>query len=333
MKILYIHRSKNLGDVSIEKVFDIMTSGLDKSIETEKFYVPCHRADPKSIITNLKAVKKITKGTDADVIHIVGDLHYLTLACPRKKTVLTIHDLVGTTRMKGLKKALYLLLWVVLPTLSCAKVVAITEFTKNDVIHYAPWMKNKIDVIPSAVNNTYQFSSKSFNAQCPRILMVGTRVNKNLDRVIEALAGIKCTFDIVGPLSDEQIKNLKRNNIDYINGVRIPESELEEKYKLCDLVLFPSIYEGQGVIILEAQKIGRPVVTSNIEPMISVSGGATCLVDPYNIQDIHRGILKVIESEEYRDRLVKNGLENLKEYEAPVLAQKYTSIYKKICNK
>jgi glycosyltransferase involved in cell wall biosynthesis len=82
--------------------------------------------------------------------------------------------------------------------------------------------------------------------------------------------------------------------------------------------------------ITEANAIGRPVVTSRIEPMVSVAGGAACLVDPYDPMSIRSGILRVIEDRHYREVLVRLGFENAKRFSAEAVAQSYMAVYREL---
>ena len=77
---------------------------------------------------------------------------------------------------------------------------------------------------------------------------------------------------LVGQLNDQIIYELNLNNIKYKNLVSIKMKKLIYEYYNSDILLFPSNYEGFGVPILEAQTIGRPVITSKLEPMISIAG-------------------------------------------------------------
>jgi glycosyltransferase involved in cell wall biosynthesis len=93
------------------------------------------------------------------------------------------------------------------------------------------------------------------------------------------------------------------------------------------MVVFASTYEGFGLPILEACAVGRPLVTSRISPMDEIADDAACKVNPYNIFDIRRGILKVIENKEYRDQLVNNGWKMRYKYSIENVTNKYTEIY------
>ena len=128
-------------------------------------------------------------------------------------------------------------------------------------------------------------------------------------------------------MNQAQINAFKKNNIEYDNCYHISDEELVEKYKQCDLVVFASTYEGFGMPIIEAQAIGRPIVTSNIEPMITVSGPVACLVDPYSVTSIREGILKVIYDEKYRKALIDAGLKNSTNYSETSVGKQYLKAY------
>ncbi|MCQ4917069.1 glycosyltransferase family 1 protein, partial [Bacteroides nordii] len=72
-----------------------------------------------------------------------------------------------------------------------------------DLIFFFPWAADKLVVVPSPVGEEFQFTPKSFKGSWPQILHVGTRSNKNLECVIEALDGINCKLDIIGNLTEE----------------------------------------------------------------------------------------------------------------------------------
>jgi len=93
------------------------------------------------------------------------------------------------------------------------------------------------------------------------------------------------------------------------------------------MVVFASLAEGFGLPIIEANAIGRPVVTSNLSPMKEVAGDAGCLVNPCDVTDIRDGIRRVIGDDEYRNALIERGYENAQRYRADVVARQYARLY------
>ena len=188
----------------------------------------------------------------------------------------------------------------------------------------------KIRVIPNCVSPVFQFKTKAFNKEKPHILQIGTKSNKNLLRLIDALKGINCKLLIVGKPDKEQIKHLEQNKIEYKNYFDIPQAELFNLYEKSDMVSFVSTYEGFGMPVIEANAVGRPVITSNIEPMKTVAGDAALLVNPYDVQEIRKGILQIINNDELRQQLIKNGQKNAAKYSPQNIAMQYFKLYKEL---
>ena len=103
-----------------------------------------------------------------------------------------------------------------------------------------------------------------------------------------------------------------------------------ELYGQCDIVTFVSLYEGFGMPVLEGQVIGRPVVTSNISPMTEVGGAGACYVDPTDIDDIRRGILRVWQDETYRNKLLRAGRANAQLYSIERVTARYVALYESL---
>lgn len=167
----------------------------------------------------------------------------------------------------------------------------------------------------------------------PTVLFLGSTPNKNLTRVIEAVKDFKCRLEIVGHTSDSVVNRLKELNIDYRLSSDLSDDELAEKYATADLILFPSTFEGFGLPIIEANKAGRPIITSNLSPMKEVADGAALLVDPFSIESIRQGLERVLHDPALRKELVKRGLENVKKYDHSSIAREYLSLYSKVLGK
>jgi glycosyltransferase involved in cell wall biosynthesis len=326
VNVAFFYRKCRPGAYSIESLFDNIAIELNKTDDFEaiKEEVPFLRSVWKNVLFALRHKSQIN--------HITGDIHYIALGLPRKTTVLTIHDCVFLTRFSkwSLKYWLIKWVWYSWPIESAAIITVISEKTKKEVLRLTGADPSKIRIIPNFYDPRFLFQPKVFNASCPRILQIGTKNNKNIARLASALKGIPCELHIVGEVESSDELILRKNKINFNVHVSLNFEELREQYELCDMVVFASTYEGFGLPILEASAVGRPLVTSCISPMNEIAGDAACKVNPYNILDIRRGILKVIENAAYRDSLVSNTIRIREGYNIHQILSRYIEIYKEL---
>jgi len=307
-------------------VFASLRDGFQNRVSIEEEYLPHYSSSVRDILRNMRFVGK----TRADIYHVTGDIHYTVLALPAKKTILTVHDSVFLRETRGVKKVFFKWIFLKLPVRKSRYVTTISEKSKQEIIRYTHCNPDKVFVIPNPVNRHIYFSKKEFNAENPRLLFIGSTPNKNLNRIIHALTVIPCTLEIVGQIPENHLLLLKKNNIRCNQYSGLSEAEMADKYAAADIILFPSLYEGFGLPILEGQKAGRVVLTSNIPPMTEVAGGGACLVDPYDEQSIRLGLLKLIKDDDYRDQLIKKGFENIVQYDVQKIADQYLELYERI---
>lgn len=265
-----------------------------------------------------------------EVNHITGDVHYLSYLLPKKNTLLTILDCGSLERLKGLKRAVLYIFWYWLPVKRVSIITVISESTKRELLRYVKCDESKIRVIPCCISNEFKSSPKEFNSTLPVLLQIGTAHNKNLLKVTEALVGIQCHVRIVGKLSDEQVSQLVSFNISYSCVSNLSDAEIVSEYIKCDALIFASTYEGFGMPIVEANATGRPVITSNILSMPEVAADAACLVDPYDVLDIRRGVLRVLSDENYRNTLIARGYVNAQRFRPNLIANQYAQIYREM---
>lgn len=326
MKVTFYHRRAVDGAFSIERVFEDIRNALPSKIS---FRVATSRYESRGFWRRLyNCIEAIFR--QGDISHITGDIHYLAIFLRKRRTILTIHDCGSLRRLKGIRKRILYLFWYWLPVKRSAVITAISESTKREILNFLKCDPNKIRVIPDCVSPDFKRNPYVFNDEKPTILQIGTSPNKNLERVAEALKGIPCRLMIVGELSLTQKQILTECNIEYSSKANISDEELIEMYQQSDLVVFVSTYEGFGLPIIEAQAIGRPVVTSNIYSMPEVAGDGACLVNPFDVNSIRSGILRVIKNPDYRERLIACGLENVKRFTSTAIATQYVKIYEEL---
>lgn len=317
--IIYFYRNHKVG-YSIKKVADLITNQvLDKRI----YEMPSPFASVVGILRNL--LFTFVHRDKKCVNHVVGDVHYCIISLFGCKSVLTIHDTVAYDNAVGWKKLVIKYLWFVWPLKFAHKIVCVSSATRESLYRFTG--RKDIVVLYNAVDPQYIYSSKTFNKECPTILLIGTNWNKNIDRTFYSLRGIKCKLNIIGVLGDEQIKYLDDNDFIYENKVGLSDDEIRQEYENCDIVSFCSLYEGFGMPVIEANAIGRPVITSNIEPLKEVAGNAAIYVDPYDVSDMRHKFIRLINDRKLRDTLIENGRMNVKRFNDKSIFSQYNKIY------
>ena len=330
MKITYIFLTPSK-ERSIERVFiPIMLQMEKKGHETKSSFTWNMRFWPLTLLVNV--IRYALKSHFEGIYHITGDVQYVACFMNPYNTILTIHDCVmlhNTAAPVWLKKMIHKY-WYEKPLRKLKYIVCISETTRQDLIAFFPWIADKLIVVPNPVGEEFHYTPKILNEKCPQILHVGTRSNKNLERVIEALAGIKCQLNIIGKLSDVQQILLKKHAINYKNSFHVSDNEIVSAYQSADIISFPSLFEGFGMPIIEGQTIGRPVLTSDREPMKSVAGKNACIVNPESVESIRQGFLRLLYDAKYREKVTLDGQINAKMYNISNVLFGYESIYKQI---
>lgn len=324
MKINLIFRSKQLKYHSIENVFGTIRSELPDNGGVECFYVEKGGFN----LSNLSDLRKHVKSQPKDTLfHVTGDIHYVVFALPKRRTLLTIHDCVFINKRKGLRGWILKKLYLDWPVRFVKTVTAISEKTKREVIALTGCNPNKIVVINNPVSQYIQWTEKEFNRNKPVLLFIGSLPNKNLNRVIEALKGFSCTLNIVGVADNAQIANMKEYDIDYILEKDLSNEEMAKRYENADIILFPSLYEGFGLPVIEGFKAGRAVLTSEISPLKELSDGAAWLVDPYSIESIRNTLNRIVADDELRNKKIQTGFTVIDQYLPQTVASRYQNVY------
>lgn len=321
--ITYFHRNKAAG-FSINKVTQtVIRDFADK----EEYELPYWGPSPMTVIRNLWFVYRHRRKNSIN--HVTGDVQYAILALGGCKSVLTCHDTVSLDyrKLPWLKRLFFEWVWYRLPLRRATKVVAISEATKRSLQRYTK--RDDIVVIHNAIDPMF-YKCGTFVNEVPQILIIGTNPNKNLLRTFEALKGLKCRVNVIGHLSDEQVEALKMNEIDYQNSYGLSDVQIMDAYIRCDIVSFVSLYEGFGMIVVEANKVGRPVICSDIPVLREVAGDSALLVKPKDVKSIRRGFIELFNNSSLRKSLVERGFRNAERFEASKIQNQWKQFYDSI---
>ncbi len=218
---------------------------------------------------------------------------------PRIPTVLTVHDLALLRAPEAFPRwhRLYGKAGLRSVLLAADAVVAVSEFTRDETVA-AGVPAERIRVVPNGVDEI--FTPDGPRADGDYVLAVATlEPRKNLGRVVEAARRAGAELRVVGARG--------WGGVDVSGWVgELPDTELAAAYRGARVVLYPSLYEGFGLPVLEAMASGTPVVTSSGTAMEEVAASAAVLVDPLDVDAIAQGIA---EADARRDELVPAGIE------------------------
>lgn len=214
------------------------------------------------------------------------------------------------------------------------RVIVPSEATKEDLLVYGI-PKEKIRVIPEAPVHslvkpaTMENVKRKYKLRTKYLLAVGVSPYKNTERIIKA-------FDLVGGGKDLKLVVAGRPNFVDINERRgvmfvgsVSDAELSALYTGAEALVFPSLYEGYGLPILDAFNCKTPVVTSNISSMPEVAGDAAVLVDPYDVNSIVEGIKTALNQPK---TLIAKGIARVKQFSWQKTAGETLNVYNEARN-
>ena len=262
------------------------------------------------------------------------------------KTVLTVHDLIFMT-MPHLYKPIDRKIYTLKMKKSCVRadvIIAISRQTKSDIVNLLSISEDKIKIVHQGCNEIFakkilserkKSILKKYNLPSQYILNVGTiEPRKNIFSVVKAIhtASIDFPLVIVGRQTEYQteienyvaLHNLK--NIHIINNVSF--EDLPAIYQSAKIFVYPSVYEGFGIPLLEAFNSGVPVIVSNIDVFNEVAEDAALFIDPKSIENIAEKIMFLLENDDIRQEYINKGFHRINNFTGKKIADDLFSIYK-----
>jgi glycosyltransferase involved in cell wall biosynthesis len=280
--------------------------------------------------------------------------HYVLPPLTPCKAVVTIHDCIHLRFPQYLPNRLGYAyarssLWVAAHRSN--RVLTVSDASKRDILRYFHVPEGKIDVIYNAIDERFgerpaedevNRVRERYQLNDPFILYAGNiKPHKNLERLIEAFHILRrhdlehVKLLIIG---DEISKyaTLRRavHRHKLHKHVRffgfVPDQTLAILYRLADVFVFPSLYEGFGLPPLEAMASGTPVVTSNVSSLPEVVGDAALLIDPYDPEGIAHAMRRVLTEPALRDELTRRGLARASEFSWDRSVRRVREIYDEV---
>lgn len=274
--------------------------------------------------------------------------------CPLIKAVkyiTVIHDMTffSHPQVHTFFKKLYFPFMIKRSVKRSEKIIAISYNTKKEIIKYIKIPPEKIVVTHLSANkfsksniiDEKKFLLEKYKIKSDFLLFVGMiEPRKNLDLIIEAFKKFSDkTIKLVivgkkGWMVDDLFEKIKLKNLDeqIIFTGFVPDNELEIFYKTAKVFLYPSLYEGFGIPVLEAMTTGCPVITSNISSLPEVAGDAAILIDPENSEELSDAVNKLINDVKIREELVKKGFENTKKFSWKKTAKQTLLVFEEVGN-
>ncbi|OGG44262.1 MAG: hypothetical protein A3F84_14885 [Candidatus Handelsmanbacteria bacterium RIFCSPLOWO2_12_FULL_64_10] len=256
--------------------------------------------------------------------------------CP---TVGTVHDFSSLHVKDKYDPARMFYITRVLPVLirRFSRVITVSESSKRDVVEYAGVPEGRVSVIPNGVDSRRYFPRDPEAAAariCPRygvrppyVLFVSRieHPGKNHVRLIRAFERLKASGHIPHQLvlagsdrerADEvhRVASASSCASDVVFTGFVPTQDLPDLHGGADLLVFPSLYEGFGLPVLEAMACGVPVACSNTSSLPEVAGDAAVLFDPYEEEEIAGAVRALLTDAELRRRCARLGLERSKTF-------------------
>lgn len=292
---------------------------------------------------------KDAQNLDADIFHGLSGELPLKWNSKKIKKIVTIHDLIFVRfpqyyswfdrkiHFWKFKKA----------AKSADLIIAISEQTKRDIIEFLKVPESKIVVVYQGCHASFkenqskefiEITAKKFNLPKRFILNVGTiEERKNLLSIVKAVNETEIPLVVVGKKTDyfKKVqkfitKNKLENQIYFLENVSM--EELAAIYKLADIFVYPSFFEGFGIPVIEALFSKTVTITSNTSCLPEAGGSDSVYIDPKNYLDLQSKIKFLWDSESERNRRADKGFEFVQKFNDQVIAEKLMKLYVSVLN-
>jgi glycosyltransferase involved in cell wall biosynthesis len=289
-----------------------------------------------------------------DLVHFT---HFTHPVLYRRPFVVTVHDMImhlhptGAQQRSLLRKLAYR--WDVRDCKRADRIIVPSQATKEDLVQMLGFSKEKIVVTPEASEEKFMPASsetikalrQKYNLPERYILFVSRWERyKGLPVLIEAFSEISKDIPNLGlviagkpskqnPEIAALVQEAQKQELNIITPGFISDDELPTFYSGASVYVHPSLYEGFGIMILEAFGCGAPVVTSNVSSLPEVVGDAGLLVDPKDTRDVALKIRQILADPQLAEDLRRKGFERVRQYSWRRMAEQTLESYNEVLKK
>lgn len=305
------------------------------------------------------ALPKAARKEGCDILHCTSNTAPVRSKVP---LVVTLHDIIYLESISIFKKAgtwyqkfgnMYRRFVVPRIIRISKKIITVSIFEKNRIRKFFGWPDSETRLVAIYNGVSEHFQVVEDKKELKRVKdkyklpdkfffhLGNTDPKKNTIGVLKAYSDFRKKYKEDIPLVMLDFDNQELNRmlaeindkklIDHIilTGYVI-NTDLPAIYSQCEIFLYPSLRESFGIPMLEAMKCGVPVITSNTSSMPEVSGGAAMIIDPYKPEEITNAMLKLLEDEDIKAKIVKEGFEQAKKFSWENMAKDVLKLYEEV---
>ncbi|RMH20417.1 MAG: glycosyltransferase family 1 protein [Acidobacteria bacterium] len=287
-------------------------------------------------------------------VDLYHSTHYVlpaVLPCP---VVVTIHDIIHLLYPEFLpnRLAFYYAERMIRRAVNRSdRIIAVSENTRKDLMRYFRLSGEKIEVVYNGIDEAFltplpgdvvERWLRDLGVPRPYLLFVGNpKPHKNLDNVVKAYAKALELHDFPHPLvcvgdrGGVELKvRLRAQQLGIEDRIlllgHVAQEALPALYQGASVFLYPTLYEGFGLPVVEAMASGAPVITSNTSALKEIAAGYAHLVNPLDVDGIARAIVQCVSDEDHRASLRSLGLRRAREFRWQRAAEQTLAIYRRV---
>lgn len=298
------------------------------------------------------ALPRAAKKYKVDILHCTSNTAPIFCSTP---LVLTLHDIIFLEKRAQTNLSLYQNMgWhyrrLVVPMIlnKCRKIITVSDFERNNILHKLKIEPDKLQMIYNGVNDWFTTDAKNDNAYANYIPAPGyffflgnTDPKKNTEGTLTAYSNYLKQSKVKRPLlvadldKERAQKIMEQNDLDniadhiilpgYINNAHLPSI-----YAHSHTFIYTSYRESFGIPLLEAMASGTPVITSNTSSMPEIAGEAALFSNPHEPNTITEAMLKMEEDNDLHNRLTEAGIQRAKQFSWTNTARQLLQLYESI---